>query len=118
MSGHEERMRKAMLIVLIALCGCTSVGEVVPTGRNSYLLTVEGCDGALLYGASCATTAIKAANSYCQRQGLVATVAHLNETQQWGTPQHGQVQFLCTDVEHQQESVLRPDKGIVTVQQK
>ena len=107
-----------ILIGTVAMCGCTTVSDAVPTGKSSYMLTVKGCDGALLFGASCATTAIKAANDYCQKKGLFATVAHVDETQQWGTPQHGQVQFLCTDEAHQQDSILRPDKGISTVEQR
>lgn len=114
----SNRKAFATLVAFLTLNGCTSVGEVVPTGKSSYLITVKGCDGALLFGASCATTAIKAANDYCQKKGLVATVSHVDETQQWGTPQHGQVQFLCSDEAHQQDSILRPDKGVETLQQR
>ena len=107
---------RLVLIALTLLGGCTSVGEVVATGKSSYMITVEGCDGQLLFSASCATTAIKAANEYCQKTGLVATIAHVDESQQWGSPQHGQVQFFCTDEAHQKDSILRPYNGISTQQ--
>jgi hypothetical protein len=104
--------------LLCSLIGCTSVSEPVRTGKNSYLLTVKGCDGALLFGASCSTEGIKMANKFCERKGLVATVAHFDVSQNFGVPEHGQVQFVCTDEEHQQDAVLRPDKGIETIQQR
>lgn len=106
------------LLSLLSLCGCTTVSEPVRTGKNTYLLSVKGCDGALLFGASCATTGIKAANNFCEKRGLVATVSGTNEGGQAGLPQHGTIQFYCTDEDHQQDSVLRPDQGITTVQQR
>ncbi len=108
----------AMFSAACALLACTSVSEPVRTGKNSYLLTVKGCDGALLFGASCSTEGIKAANKFCESKGLVATVAHYDVSQNFGVPEHGQVQFVCTDEEHQQDSVLRPDKGVETIQQR
>jgi hypothetical protein len=108
----------AALLPLCSLIGCTSVSEPVRTGKNSYLLTVKGCDGALLFGASCSTEGIDAANKFCERKGLVATVAHFDVSQNFGVPEHGQVQFVCTDEDHQQDAVLRPDKGIETIQQR
>jgi hypothetical protein len=106
------------LFALLALCACTTTSEPVRTGKNTYLLTVKGCDGALLFGASCATSGIKAANNFCEKKGLVATVSGTNESGQSGLPQHGTVQFYCTDEDSQQDSVLRPDNGIVTVQRR
>lgn len=108
----------AALFPICSLIGCTSVSEPARTGRNSYLLTVKGCDGALLFSASCSTEGIKAANKFCERKGLVATVAHFDVSQNFGVPEHGQVQFVCTDEDHQQDAVLRPDKGIETIQQR
>jgi hypothetical protein len=119
----ESSVRIALLsavssFTLGSLIGCTSVSEPVRTGKNSYLLTVKGCDGALLFGASCSSEGIKAANKFCERKGLVATIAHFDVSQNFGVPEHGQVQFICTDEEHQQDAVLRPDKGIETIQQR
>jgi len=108
----------AASFLFCSLIGCTSVSEPVRTGKNSYLLTVKRCDGALLFGASCSTEGIKAANQFCERKGLVATVAHFDVSQNFGVPEHGQVQFICTDEDHQQDAVLRPDKGVETIQQR
>ena len=106
----------SILLALLSLSGCTTTSEPVRTGKNTYLLSVKGCDGALLFGASCATSGIKAANKFCEKKGLFATVSGTNESGQSGLPQHGTVQFYCTDEDNQQDSVLRPDQGIVTVQ--
>jgi hypothetical protein len=95
-------MRPILVLVLLlgSLTGCESVSVVVPTGKDTYMLTVKGCDGALLFGASCATTGVNAANKFCERKGLVATVSQVDATTNWGIPQHGQVQFTCTDAAH------------------
>src|SRR5580698_9724174 len=97
----------AALSPLCTLSGCTSVSEPVRTGKSTYLLTVKGCGGALLFGASCSTEGIKAANKFCERKGLVATVSTFSATQNFGVPEHGQVPFMCTDEDHQQNAVLR-----------
>jgi hypothetical protein len=56
--------------------------------------------------------AVEKANEYCASHGLLATVTELSHTE---FPRiTTQVQFACTDAEHQKASVLRPDKGVST----
>jgi hypothetical protein len=38
-------------------------------------------------------------------------------SQNFGVPERGQVQFVCTDEDRHQDAALRPDKGIETIQQ-
>jgi hypothetical protein len=107
--------RHAVLVVLAALFGCTTVSQPVRTGKNTFLLEVKRCDGILFYSASCITAGINAINNFCEKRSLVATVAEKTP----GALGHGiDFQFYCTDENHQSDSVLRPDKGVVTVQQR
>ena len=107
--------RHSLLIALLALCGCTTVSQPVRTGKNTYLLDTKKCDGIFFYGGSCATAGISAANNFCEKKGLVATVAETNPD----ALGHGTTfQFYCTDENHQSDSVLRPDRGVSTVEQR
>ena len=107
--------RHSLLIALLALCGCTTVSQPVRTGKNTYLLDTKKCDGIFFYGGSCATAGISAANDFCEKKGLVATVAETNPD----ALGHGtKFQFYCTDENHQGDSVLRPDRGVSTVERR
>jgi hypothetical protein len=107
--------RHSVLIALLALGACTTVSEPVRTGKNTYLLDTKKCDGIFFYGGSCSIAGIKAANNFCEKKGMVATVA---ETMPDALEHGRSVQFYCTDEDRQRDSVLRPDRGISTVQQR
>jgi hypothetical protein len=107
--------RHSLLIALVALCGCTTVSQPVRTGKNTYLLDTKKCDGIFFYAGSCATAGISAANNFCEKKGMVATVA---ETTQDALGHGTAIQFYCTDENHQGDSVLRPDRGVSTVERR
>jgi hypothetical protein len=98
--------------LLFVLGGCHTVSDVVPTGRDTYMVTAT--TGSLSEDAHVA--AIRKANEYCNQRGLAATIT---ETTTSGGPRGWMpvsvtAQFACTDLEHQQPAVLRPDRGVST----
>jgi hypothetical protein len=98
-------MKRPAYIVLCALAGCVQTSNVIPTGKQTYMVSVVGNIG---YDPT--PHAVEKANEYCSSHGLVATVTELQHTE---FPRiTTQVQFTCTDAEHQKPSVLRPDNGV------
>jgi hypothetical protein len=109
---RSNTIRLCPLASLLLLVGCHTVSEVQPTGRNNYMVTAT--TGSLNEDAHIA--AVREANKYCSQRGLAATVT---ETSTGGGPRGWMpvtvtVQFACSDAEHQQPAVLRPDRGIST----
>jgi predicted small secreted protein len=96
---------------VIVLAGCATTADVLPTGKNTFMVSTTGA-----YGRDTQSAAIKIANAFCAGRGQVATI---RETQNTGirgyTITTGTVQFTCSSEEDQGQSVLRPDHGITTV---
>jgi hypothetical protein len=96
-------MKPLIVLSVLALSGCAIVGPIQPTGKGTFLVSSR-------VGGDPLSAALAAANGFCASRGQVATVL---ETQQRGSmvADGVNVQFACSDAEHQQPSVLRPDNG-------
>jgi len=80
--------------LMVVLAGCVQVSNVVPTGKQTYYVSVVGNIG---YNPT--PRAIAKANSYCASRGQVATVTALQHTE-WPRITTS-VQFACTDKKNQ-----------------
>ena len=102
-------------LALALLAGCTSTGQVLPTGKDTYIVTAVGANGP--FSQNGLEAAIIKANQFCQDRKQVATIAETSATRQvpfLAPPSNVVVQFLCTDADQQRPAVLRPDNGIST----
>ena len=88
-------MMRNLILGLAALAGCSTVSEVVPTGKDTYMVG-SNAHGGFTSDAEVAGLAIKRANEFCASQGRIAQVTDTRSsgTQMW-TPQNAQVQFTC-----------------------
>lgn len=83
------------LLALAILTGCSTVSEVVPTGKDSYMVG-STARGGFTGDAEVKSLAVKRANEFCAAKGLRAQVtgSQSSGTQGW-TPQNAEVQFTC-----------------------
>ena len=106
-------MKRILWLSLALLAACTSTGQVLPTGKDTYMVTASGGSGP--FSQNEMEAAIIKANQFCVSKRQVATIA---ETNNQGVPGWTQiratVQFTCTDADQQRPAVLRPDNGIST----
>lgn len=77
------------------LTGCSTVSEVVPTGKDTYMVG-SSARGGFTSDAEVKALAVKRANEYCAAQGKRAQVLSSSSSgvQMW-TPQNSEVQFSC-----------------------
>lgn len=61
------RTRNWMLIGSLALAGCVSTSEIVPAGKDTYMVTGASHGGAA--GGKEGAAALKAANAHCEKMG-------------------------------------------------
>jgi hypothetical protein len=88
---------KAVFLGLALVCtGCvTTTGQVLPTGKDTYMVTASGVSGP--FSKNELDAAVIKANKFCASKGQIATIAG---TESHGTPGWTQiratVQFTCT----------------------
>jgi len=99
---------------LLLVAGCTAQSPIVPTGKDTYLVSVVSHNQ---FGDPAVIKATTLANEFCEKQGRGIVVI---ETQQAGTQMmsssSAQVQFECLDKNDPAYKgvQLRPDKGVST----
>jgi hypothetical protein len=60
-------MRATIASLALAAAGCVSTSEIVPAGKDSYMVTGASHGGAS--GGKEGAAALKAANAYCEKMG-------------------------------------------------
>jgi hypothetical protein len=111
--AREEgiRVNKAVIALTVALTACANVSPVMPTGNNSYMISVVS-------HSQFSEALIKAnhdAEAYCASQGKKVVI---NSADTAGTKfmssSSARVQFSCysADDPHYQQSVLHQDNGV------
>lgn len=80
---------------LLLLSACSTVSEVVPTGKDTYMVG-SNARGGFTSDAEVKALAVKRANEHCAEQGKRAQVLSSTSSgvQMW-TPQNAEVQFAC-----------------------
>jgi len=85
----------ALLLACALIAGCSTVSDVVPIGRDTYMVG-STARGGLTGDAEVKALAVRRANEYCAEQGKRAQVLSSSSrgVQMW-TPQNAEVQFKC-----------------------
>lgn len=106
-------MKSMLLGLTVLMTACTSAGQVLPTGKDTFVVTAVGANGP--FSQNGLEAAIIKANQFCVGRNQVATISETSATRQApfiAPPSNVTVQFFCTDQAHQRSAVLRPDNGI------
>jgi hypothetical protein len=90
-------MRVFTGILVLAMSGCSTPSDVVPTGKNNYLVRPDASSGATT-DADLKAFGIKRANEYCDAKGQRAIVT-VGVSSSWlpMSSQHAEVRFTCID---------------------
>jgi hypothetical protein len=111
-SSRRTQMKKSMLsllslFVITVISGCASTSEVVPYGKDSYIISTEDSAGCLS-PAKLQVNAAKEANEYCAKQGKVMRVRNTSShgTQGW-TGTSSSLIFSC--ISESDPEYTRPD---------
>lgn len=82
---------------LAVLSGCTTVSEVIPLGKDTYMVGSQA-RGGMTSNTEVKGLALKRANEFCAAQGKVMSLdaASAAGIQGW-TPQTSEVTFFCLD---------------------
>ena len=87
----------ATCALIASLAACTSVSEVTPMGKDTYMVGAEA-RGGMFSRTEVTQLAVKRANAFCQEQGKVMSPGHIENTGVRGwTPQDTQFVFECLD---------------------
>jgi len=107
----------AVGLALLFVAGCVSTSEIVPAGKDSYMVSGSANGGAVSGQSIIAAT--KQANEYCAKQGKVMQIRNTNTggSAGWGG-EHSNMIFSCLfpdDPEYTRPN-LRKDNGVGTVE--
>lgn len=111
-------MKIAVITTVALLAGCASTSDVVPVGKDSYMLTVGSptADAGALKIRS-----VSLANAYCARSGKVMIVRNIESVGTMiGATGSGSIIFSCVladDPEYKRPN-LRKDNGVTTIEQR
>lgn len=92
-------MKKIIYIPLLILCGCATTTDVMPIGKESYLVG-SNVHGGFMSDAEVTGLSVKRANDFCNSQGKQMELVNSSNsgTQGW-TPQQSQIMFHCAPKE-------------------
>jgi len=101
---------KPVLLIpaVLALAGCAHAP--VQVGKDTYLVTVQGCE----MFAPPLSKAIRKANEACAASRQVATILETQVSVQWTCV--ATVQYRCSEEASQGSGPLRPDRGVTTIE--
>jgi hypothetical protein len=89
-------MKTLSLILLLAVAGCVSTSEVVPVGKDTYMVGTQ-VQGGMESWTEIKARSIKSANDYCDKRGQTMTLqgdVKTSGVRGW-TPQNAEVTFKC-----------------------
>ena len=111
------RVSLALALTATALSGCVSTTEIVPAGKDSFMIA-GAAQGGMNSGHSI-IAATKAANDYCAKQGKVMQIRNTSTAGSAGFGgEHSNLIFSCLsadDPEYTRPN-LRKDNGVSTVE--
>jgi len=92
-------MKLLIALVAVALCACSSVGEVLPTGANTFTVSC-GMSGNFPSWPEVKALCIKRANEYCDKRNKTMTVGSWDTHGARGwTPLNAELAFTCATQE-------------------
>lgn len=88
---------KKLYLLTVLLAGCQTVSEVMPIGKDSYMVGAN-VRGGLVSDAEVTALSIRKANEWCASQGKQMDLTNsINSGTQGWTPQQSQVMFKCVE---------------------
>jgi hypothetical protein len=109
-------MKIAVFAVVALLSGCAVTSEVVPMGKDSYMLSSSSPGGPGVQNG--AVTAVKAASQYCEAHGKHMIFRHTTSTRFGLAGITTDLVFSCVD-ENDPEYTrpnVRKDNGVSTIE--
>jgi hypothetical protein len=107
----------ALALLLAAASGCVSTSEIVPAGKEGYMIS-GAANGGAVSGQSIIAATMQA-NEYCAKQGKVMQIRNTNNggSAGWGG-EHSNLIFSCLAVDDPEYARpnLRKDNGVSTVE--
>jgi hypothetical protein len=102
--------------VLALLGGCEVSGQIIPAGKDSYMVSshVAAC-----VSCSAAVQGLKTANAYCSKLSKVVVVRNsTSSTNPFGYVVGNDLVFSCVseDDPEYQRPTLRKDNGVTTIE--
>lgn len=87
--------RKLGGLIVLALAGCASMTDIVPAGRDTYLVSTTDIMG-MSNSGSMRAAQLKRANAYCESQGKrMKAVSTEGSGVPWMTPTDASLTFQC-----------------------
>ena len=88
-------MKKLLTVVSLLIAGCQSISEVMPVGKDSYMVGAN-VHGGLVSDAEVTALSVRRANEWCSAQGKrMELISSSNSGTQGWTPQQSQIMFKC-----------------------
>jgi hypothetical protein len=90
-------MRVFALVLVLSMCACSTKSDVVPAGKNGYVVRPLPASG-VSTDPEVKAFGIKRANEYCDAKGqhAIVTIAETTGLQPFSM-QHAEVRFTCID---------------------
>lgn len=90
-------MKKLLLLLPIVLTACQTVSEVMPVGKDSYMVGANA-RGGMISDAELTALSLRRANEWCAAQNKQMELTNSSNSGYQGfTPQQSQVMFKCVD---------------------
>lgn len=110
-------MKIAVFAVVALLTGCVTASEIVPAGKDSYMISASAMGG--LNSGKGIIEATKTANAYCAKSGKFIVIRHSETGGNAGFGgEHSNLIFTCVnenDPEYGRPN-LRKDNGVSTIE--
>lgn len=105
----------AVVLAALLLAGCVTASEVLPAGKDTYMVAGGGTGG-LSYGKT-AIAALKKANDYCTALHKLVMVRN-TQTQSAFNGENSSLIFSCLSADDPEYKVLnlRKDNGVTTIE--
>jgi hypothetical protein len=110
-------VRTALIVCAGVLAGCVSASEIVPAGKDTYMVAGRANGGPAAGGSS--IEAMKAANAFCAKQQKLVMIRNTSTSGSAGFGgEQSTLIFSCLtadDPEYQRPN-LRKDNGVTTIE--
>ena len=112
-------MNRTILALTCIVAGCASTNEIVPIGKDTYMVSGWGKSPGGYSGAEVKAAAIRDANKFCIGQGKQVQVVSANQRDMsFGVNATAELQFMClasTDADFTRTPVRRDADQVVDV---
>lgn len=110
-------MKIAVFAVVALLTGCVTASEIVPAGKDSYMVSASAQGG--MNSGKGIIEATKAANAYCSKMGKFIVIRHTDTGGNAGFGgEHSNLIFSCVNEDDPEygRPRMRKDNGVSTIE--